>query len=243
MLFDWWRLSIRTRVTPDVRQEVGHHQRHPSPRQVRYGIKPEREVPCPARAFKTESNPSRLPACKPNTLTTTRSVSRPRIVHPSHRSLCMHIITYGQKYDRIPHVKGTDTIVQVDCTRLVPPPPNICKIKTGLDIEVASDFFSRRANQAVFEDKLHEIEEFLDANPKREGCVAVLVSCHYGVHRSVVMAERLAIEVKRRNGIKVECKHLDLGKGIEKMQRAAEGRKRLDDATRRGRAVRWARGT
>ena len=39
------------------------------------------------------------------------------------------------------------------------------------------------------------------------------------------MAERLATDIERWTGLSVHCRHLDLGKAIEKQKRAKERRK------------------
>ena len=128
---------------------------------------------------------------------------------PYTPKLCMHIVTFGQCYRRNVHIKDAEIINSVDCARLRPPPREICAEHTGLDQQVSNIFFSDEQNNAVFHQKLHEIQAWIATHPKHNGCVAVLVSCRIGVHRSVAMAERLAKELRRRNGIMVTTKHLD----------------------------------
>lgn len=170
----------------------------------------------------------------------TRSQTRPL----TKDKICMHIVSYGQSYNRVPHVEDAKTIVWIDCSGLRPPPASVCEKYTGLDAAVANYFFSHKANQTVFEQKLHEIESFLDANPRFGGCVAVMVSCMMGVHWSVATAERLAAEVRRRNGIKVETMHLDIEKWVEIRRRDAASKKTStsEKAPENDRKVRWAKG-
>lgn len=73
---------------------------------------------------------------------------------------------------------------------------------------------------------LDHVQRYLDEYDDQIGCIAIMVSCHIGVHRSVAMAERLATETERRwTRLSVHCRHLDLGKGIAR-QRQAEYRER-----------------
>ena len=60
-----------------------------------------------------------------------------------------------------------------------------------------------------------------------------MVSCYYGMHRSVVMAERLATVVQRWTRLSVRCKHLDLKRGIEKQKRAKEQERLVREVERK----------
>ena len=54
------------------------------------------------------------------------------------------------------------------------------------------------------------------------------------------MAERLATVVERRTGLSVHCRHLDLGKGIERQQRTKEEKGALGSIARYWpRVIRW----
>lgn len=60
------------------------------------------------------------------------------------------------------------------------------------------------------------------------GCVAVLVNCRAGMHRSVAVAERMAFDVERNyggDGVVAVVEHLDtdVERGIRRAQRARAG--------------------
>lgn len=72
------------------------------------------------------------------------------------------------------------------------------------------------------------------------GCVAFVINCTAGRHRSVAMAERLAEQVRLRDGFRAECLHLDLAKGADleylelaRVEAAVGGME--EDVPRRGR--------
>jgi predicted protein tyrosine phosphatase len=244
MSFETWRLTIRTRVTPVDRPEEGHHRSHSSSGQHHHRTQIELGgTLSPRTETKLQKHPLKMPDSKPTIAAPPRPATLLKTASPSSEpKLCMHIVTYGQSYNRIPRVKGAETINTINCACLIPPPASVCRKYTGLDAAVADDFFRHKGNQAVFEQKLREIEAFLAANPMREGCVAVMVSCVMGVHRSVAMAERLAFELRRRNGIKVETKHLDRQKWVERMRKEGREEMELED-TKKKRTVAWARGS
>ena len=153
----------------------------------------------------------------------------------SHRGLCMRkhslgylmnpsnmildFYTYGQSLGPKP-VFHIPNIIDVDCSRLKAPPPELCYDYTGLDVPLADAFFSIRRNEARFQKALDQIQRFLDKHEDYVGCVAITVSCYYGMHRSVAMAERLATVVERWTRLNVHCKHLDLKRGREKQRKA-----------------------
>lgn len=143
-----------------------------------------------------------------------------------HHGLCMHFYTYGQSLRPEPRL-SYPTIIRVNCAKLKPPANHICEGHTGLDSKVADSFFSDSTNETRFQEALDQIQRYLDKHNDHIGCVAIMVSCYYGVHRSVAMAERLATAVERWTGLSVHCRHLDLGKGIERQQRAKKQRKML----------------
>ena len=156
--------------------------------------------------------------------------SRPIRTHGSKGHsprLCMHFYTYGQSLRSEPKL-SEPTIIRVNCVRLKPPPDYICEGRTGLDRKVADNFFSNSKNQRCYqkaldqvEDFLDQVEHYLDRHDNDIGCVAIMVSCYIGVHRSVAMAERLATDIEKRwTGLSVHCRHLDLGKEIERQRRA-----------------------
>ncbi len=156
-----------------------------------------------------------------------------------HHGLCMHFYTYGQSLRPEPRLLYP-TIIRVNCAKLEPPANHICEGHTGLDSKVADIFFSDSTNEARFREALDQIQRYLDKHDDHIGCVAIMVSCYYGVHRSVAMAERLATVVERWTGLSVHCRRLDLGKGIERQQRAKKRREMLRSINRSWpRVVKW----
>ena len=151
---------------------------------------------------------------------------RPIRTHGSkgHHGLCMHFYTYGQSLRREPRLSHS-TIFRVNCIKLKPPAGHICEEHTGLDKKVADSFFSYSANERRFQEALDQVQHFLDKHDDHIGCVAIMVSCYWGVHRSVAMAERLATVVEKWTGLSVHCRHLDLGKGIERIERQQRAKK------------------
>lgn len=132
---------------------------------------------------------------------------------------CVHFITYGSDYGPA-RVRGRRTVLTLDLSNNRPPPKQLCEKYTGLDYEVAKSFFSDQANEEKYHWALEKLSQARGLEP-RGGCVAALINCTAGMHRSVAMAERLAIRVRSWDGFKAECLHLDLEKGIEIQKREA----------------------
>ena len=165
---------------------------------------------------------------------------RPIRTHGSkgHHGLCMHFYTYGQSLRSEPRLSHP-TIFRVNCINLKPPQDHICEKYTGIDSKVADSFFSNSANERRFQEALDQIQRYLDKHDDHVGCVAIMVSCYLGVHRSVAMAERLATVVEKWTGLSVHCRHLDLGKGIERQQRAKKQTQRLRSIERSWPEMSW----
>lgn len=125
---------------------------------------------------------------------------------------CVHFVTYGRNYG--PPQIHFPTVLTLDLSKNEPPPERLCERLTRLVYEIADSFFSFESNDLEFYNALNEIQHQMRSRP-RGGCVAVLINCMEGIHRSVAMAERLARAVRSRNGPKAECLHLDLGKGMK----------------------------
>ena len=171
------------------------------------------------------------PAYEPRTIRTHGS--------KGHHGLCMHFYTYGRSLRSEPRL-SYPTIIRVNCATLKPPADHICEGHTGLDFKVADTFFSNPNNETRYQRALDQIQHFLDKHDDHIGCVAVMISCYYGVHRSVAMAERLATDIERWTGLSVHCRHLDLGKGIEWQKRAKERRGAMASIVRSWpRVARW----
>ncbi|KAK3168227.1 hypothetical protein OEA41_004673 [Lepraria neglecta] len=133
----------------------------------------------------------------------------------------MHFYTYGQSLGHEPEFNIL-TIIDIDCSRLKPPPPSLCYDHTGLGVCVADAFFAVPKNGARFQGALDQIQRFLDKHDDHVGCVVIVVSCYYGMDWSVAMAERLATVLERWTRLSVHCKHLDLKREMEKQKKTKE---------------------
>ena len=131
---------------------------------------------------------------------------------------CVHLITYGLFHGST----GTrfPTVLELDLSKHEPPPEDLCERFTGMDKEIKEAFFAIRQNEDEYQSALRWLGQKLRGWP-RGGCVAVLINCWMGRHRSVAMAERLAKELNSWAGFRAECAHLDLGKDIESQARSA----------------------
>ena len=153
--------------------------------------------------------------------------------YPAHTHTCVHFITYGRAYGPT-SATGVPVIFDLDLSNHWAPPAKLCDEYTGLQKELADSFFSNRANNDEyyralrnFEERMKEIRMLTPPG----GCVACLVHCNIGRHRSVAMAERLAKEVGWRKGFKAECLHLDINKGNR-----ADTKEMSKDESTRGRS-------
>ena len=153
--------------------------------------------------------------------------------YQAHIHTCVHFITYGRAYGPT-NVTGVPVIFDLDLSNHWAPPAKLCDEYTGLQKELADSFFSNRANDDEYYRALRNFEERLKQIRKLKlpgDCVACLVHCNIGRHRSVAMAERLAKEVGYRKGVKAECLHLDIEKGDR-----ADTKKMSKDESARGRS-------
>lgn len=122
----------------------------------------------------------------------------------------VYFITYGLRYG--PTGIFFRTVLTLDLSNDPPPPQYLCERFTGLDKKLSDSFFSIPTNEATFLQALKKLREGMKTMPK-EGYVAVAINCTLGRHRSVTMADRLAMEVSRVDGFYAECLHLDIEKG------------------------------
>ena len=133
----------------------------------------------------------------------------------AHIRSCVHFITYGLSYGPT-SVIGFPLLFDLNLSKHQPPPEDLCDRYDGLDKVLADSFFSIRANEDEYHTAVAKIKEALDQVWRLKppgGCVACLIHCNIGRHRSVAMAERLARKVRSWDGHKAECLHLDLRKG------------------------------
>lgn len=127
---------------------------------------------------------------------------------------CVHFITYGTDYGPAQVDHRCPTILNLDLSKNQPPPKHLCEKFTGQNKKIVDSFFSYRANEEEFRRALKEIWQGME-HEARGGCVAALINCTAGMHRSVAMAETLAKVVGSWDGFKTGCLHLDLEKGKE----------------------------
>ncbi|KAL9074451.1 MAG: hypothetical protein Q9161_002239 [Pseudevernia consocians] len=149
---------------------------------------------------------------------------------------CVHFITFGRDYGKTKVL--FPTVLTLDLCEYEPPPPHLCEKFTGLDDEIVDSFFSIPANESKFHEALAELRETIKLRSQR-GCVAYVINCTAGMHRSVSMARRLAREVRKVDGFKTECLHLDLAKGIDAQAKKAakpRGTEMSENTPARGRS-------
>ena len=127
---------------------------------------------------------------------------------------CVHFITFGEYYGEAEAV-DFHVVIKLNLVQHLAPPQHLCKDFTGQDRQIAQSFFAIPANEAAYRDALatlrKEIEREMEKKLKGR-CIAFLINCTLGRHRSVAMAERLAETVGRWGGYRSECLHLDLMK-------------------------------
>lgn len=171
-----------------------------------------------------------------NVLVTQYIVRHPKGNGPCPRH-CVHFITFGLSYGSA-EVHGCPLILELDLSKHQPPQKHLCEEFTGRNREVAENFFSVPANEEEFHRALGELEQRMKREPQG-GCVAVLINCTAGMHRSVAMAERLAEAVWSWGGFGAECLHLDLWKGMTIQEKTVA--KVGDTGTSEGRPARGHR--
>lgn len=158
--------------------------------------------------------------------------------HRSHRpDLCLHLITFGS-YRGSPEIP-VPVILHFDISRMRPPSRDLRQRYTGASSRLAASFFSLPGHESYYQSMLAELRDRLlevlsDPEFRRSsgrhggGCVAVLLNCRAGMHRSVAVAERLAGDVEswRWRGVRVGVEHLDtdIERGIKRETRARAGR-------------------
>lgn len=127
---------------------------------------------------------------------------------------CVHFITFGEYYGGA-EVVDFHIVLRLNLVQHLAPPQHLCKDSTGQDRQLVHSFFAIPANEAAYRDALAtlRLEMEREMEKKLKGrCIAFLINCTLGRHRSVAMAERLAETVGRWGGYRSECLHLDLMK-------------------------------
>ena len=169
---------------------------------------------------------------------------------PLPPSVCLHIITSGETWG--PPSVPMPVLCCLDCRGMQPPPRHLLDLYTGASPTLAHAFFSMPGHETTYRTAYRDLEDLLgmlltNRNPQIRpgGCVAFLISCRVGMHRSVAMAERLARDMQdlwRENGVRVEVEHLDtdIDRGIRRQQRARVGT--YNRSVDGGRCTRYASG-
>lgn len=122
----------------------------------------------------------------------------------------------------------------LDLSTMQAPPRHLCDRFTGINPEISQSYFAVPGHEAHYLNVMRTLENVLRdvyANPaSRSGsdCLAVLVNCRAGMHRSVAVAERMARDVERNyggEGVVVVVEHLDtdVQRGVRRVQRARAG--------------------
>lgn len=159
--------------------------------------------------------------------------------HRSHRrDLCLHLITFGSSRGS-PEIP-VPVLLHLDISTMRPPSRDLRQRYTGASPRLAAAFFSLPGHEAYYRSMLEALRgqllgvlsdpEFRRSSSGRHGggCVAVLLNCKAGMHRSVAVAERLAGDVEswRWRGVRVGVEHLDtdIERGIKRERRARAGR-------------------
>ncbi len=152
--------------------------------------------------------------------TVSKYIVRHREGDEARKRPCVHFITFGSDYGwtKVGKKSGFDVVLKLDLSSHQPPPPELCDRFTGQDPVLANNFFSIQENKEAFNDALAKLKKEIRAEEKRQlpgCCIAFRINCTMGRHRSVAMAEKLAMTVASFEGSKAECLHLDLGKGMD----------------------------
>ena len=131
-----------------------------------------------------------------------------------------------------------------------PPPRRLLDMYTGASPTLSLAFFAMPGHETIYRNAYLALEDQLEmllSNPRHRpgGCVAFLINCRVGMHRSVAMAQRLARDVQdywREDGVLVEVEHLDtdIYRAIRRPQRARVGTQ--NRGVDGGRCTRYASG-
>ncbi|KAL9065779.1 MAG: hypothetical protein Q9161_008004 [Pseudevernia consocians] len=152
-------------------------------------------------------------------------------LNPRPPNVCVHFITFGSTRGQPP--MRMEVLLRIDVSIMPPPPSQLLDMYTGACPELARYFFSMPGHETSYRNLFLTLEDRLESllsEPRLRpgGCVAVLVNCTAGMHRSVAVAERMARDAQeefREDGVVVEVEHLDTDVecGIRRVQRAMVG--------------------
>ncbi|KAI4133285.1 MAG: hypothetical protein LQ338_000343 [Usnochroma carphineum] len=123
----------------------------------------------------------------------------------------IEFLTCGRKYS--PDIGSSPCILSISCIELEPPPRDMTLRYSGLDRELSDWLFSRGEYRRKYRRAIDKIADAVDRwRPSRHGPRFVaIVKCMAGVHRSVAMAEKLAREVGRWEGVSVTIEYQSVG--------------------------------
>ncbi len=124
-------------------------------------------------------------------------------------------------------------LIDLDLSNAQTPPRHLLQTYTGASFELARSFFSLPGHETLYQNCLRSLEDKLnsllsDPRARFGGCVAVVVNCRSGMHRSVAMVERLAGDVEEYwppDLVEVVVEHLDtdVNRGERRAQRVRAG--------------------
>ncbi|KAL8647931.1 MAG: hypothetical protein Q9210_005269 [Variospora velana] len=122
---------------------------------------------------------------------------------PRRRGVTIDFITCSLNYR--PNLRSTPRILDLRCDSLPYPCRGMLLRYSGMDRELSEWFFAHREYRVTHNRALDEIDDALEKwQPNRHGPrLVAIVRCKAGVHRSVAMAERLAREVRRWDGVRI----------------------------------------
>ena len=106
------------------------------------------------------------------------------------------IITFSVKNPPMDILSEYPSMKLVDCSKLPPPPPELCNRHTGLTREIRRSFFSIPGNYEFYQRVIESfIRRICNWHPANGSVFVVPVACMAGVHRSVATAERIAKKI------------------------------------------------
>ena len=145
--------------------------------------------------------------------------------------ICLHMITFGDSRGQ-PDIP-MPVLMSLDLSGAQAPPRHLLQRYTGASFELARSFFSLPGHESLYRNCLRTLDDRLDsglADPRERvgGCVAVVVNCRAGMHRSVAMVERLARDVEEGwppDLVEVVVEHLDTDviRAVRRAQRVRAG--------------------
>lgn len=135
----------------------------------------------------------------------------PPHARPQRRcELKINFYTCGRDFDFRPYTDFAPCILNISCVSMQPPPQALCVRFSGRDRELSDWLFARREYRVKYGHALEKIADAVERwRPRRHGQrFCAIVKCMHGMHRSVAMADKLAREVSRWDGVKVSVEYV-----------------------------------